>query len=1043
MNAAGKSAMRAMALASVAAWASISVEAQEMPVAASAGGRLRYVADATGNRVPDFSHCGYRGGDEPIPNPAATVYVVPVPGDDGATIQAAIDRVANLSLNENDIRGVVRLGPGRFEVAGDLRITHSGVVLRGSGADPGGTTIVATGKSRRPLLRIGSSGNSPHSTGQAVAVVDDYVPVGATQITLADSSALSAGDRILVVRPSTDEWIDALGARAPGIGWRPGRCDIRWDRVVTSVDGNEITIDAPITTAIDRAYGGATVARIGDLHWPSVIGVENLCLSSEYNPDQPGDEEHSWFGIVAQDVESAWIRLVRFEHFAGGAVLLREGTKWISVEDCLSLDPVSELGGYRRHTFFTQGQQSLFLRCYSRDGRHDFSVGHCAPGPNAFVNCYAANAHADSGPLESWASGVLYDNVRIDGNDLTLGNRWARPPGAGWSAANCVLWQCQAAKVSAYRPPTANNWVLGYWAEPEGNAMIVGQSDFVRPISLFQAQLRDRLGDAAASRVDPLLLDPIASTNPSVAQAQEFVAASVSPARTLRNVIESRMEIAGATSRRTSVKSALPSEALGAGSSHPHLATNKQPIEIVNGWLTIDGRVLTGGHVNPTWWRGTLRPEDAEAFGPSITRFAPGRYDTGLTDELGDVVAGMLQRDQVVYDHHYGLWYDRRRDDHLMVRRATAEVAPPFYEQPFARTGRGKAWDGLSRYDLTRYNSWYWSRLTDFAKLCDEHGRLLMHQHYFQHNILEAGGHWVDCPWRPTNNVNETDFPEPPPFVGDKRIFIARQFYDTTHARRVELHRAYIKHCLQSFASSRNVMHSISAEYTGPEDFTRFWLSEVRRWSEEQVADPLVALSTTKDVQDSLLADEHAAEHVDVIDIRYWCYDRSGEVYAPRGGINLSPRQQLRQSKRDAADFASIARAVREYRLRYPEKAVTYFADRYCRSPRGGWAALMGGGSLAAVPPLPEELERAIPQMLPVEQSDRSMQQLAKGGESYLIHYSGSSTALEVDLPNRPPDGYQLTWIDPQTGKAETGPAVDGGPTTIVVEKPVLWIQGR
>ena len=49
-------------------------------------------------------------------------------------------------------------------------------------------------------------------------------------------------------------------------------------------------------------------------------------------------------------------------------------------------------------------------------GRHDFAVGFCAPGPNAFVQCEAVNALDDSGPLDSWASGVLYDNVRIDGN---------------------------------------------------------------------------------------------------------------------------------------------------------------------------------------------------------------------------------------------------------------------------------------------------------------------------------------------------------------------------------------------------------------------------------------------------------------------------------------------------------------------------------------------------------------------------------------------------------------------------------------------------
>ena len=108
-----------------------------------------------------------------------------------------------------------------------------------------------------------------------------------------------------------------------------------------------------------------------------------------------------------------------------------------------------------------------------------------------------------------------------------------------------------------------------------------------------------------------------------------------------------------------------------------------------------------------------------------------------------------------------------------MVRRSSGEVVPPFYEQPFARSGEGRAWDGLSRYDLTKFNHWYWKRLRDFAALGEQHGFALFHHAYFQHNILEAGAHWADSPWRPANNVNQPGIPEPPPYVGDKRIFLA------------------------------------------------------------------------------------------------------------------------------------------------------------------------------------------------------------------------------------------------------------------------------
>ncbi len=1013
------------------------VLAEQTPVSVGGDGRLAYASDDRGNCIPDFSACGYAAGDRLIPSPQVVFVISPEEGDDGMRIQSALDAIAEVPKDKYGFRGAVLLREGEYQVAGDLRLMASGVVLRGAGAGEGGTTIVATGIDRRPLIRIGrqSLQREDDQLGDPVPLADVYVPVGARRLRLERNVGWKVGDRVLVVRPSTDAWIEALGARATGVGWRAGRCDIRWERRITAIDGAEITLETPITTAIESRFGGGTVQFHSPSDRISNVGVEDLTLRSEFDPSNPRDEEHSWYGVVANNAEELWVRRVRFEHFAGGAVLLREATHRATIEDCLALAPVSEIGGYRRHSFMSLGGSTLFLRCYAEYGIHDFGVGHCAPGPNAFVNCYAAFALGESGPLESWASGVLYDNVRIDGADLWLVNRWGQPAGVGWSAANCVLWQCQAAVIRAFSPPTAQNWVLGYWAEPFGDAVFQGQSDFVSPLSLYQAQVADRLGRTRAEAVGPFLLDPVESTNPTLDQAAKFVANTHQPSQTLRAVIEDRMKTAAAESATTALQ----------GRSIPHRtarsadAPARPELRIVNGWLTLDGRVLTGGHVNPTWWRGTIRPEDALEFGPSITRFAPGRYGEGLTDELEEVADRMVERGQTAYDHHHGLWYDRRRDDHLMVRRADGAVTPPFYEQPFSRTGRGVAWDGLSRYDLARFNPWYWGRLARFAELCDSRGLVLIHQHYFQHNILEAGAHWADCPWRPANNVNDTGLPEPPPYVGDKRIFLADQFYDVSDDRRRRRHEALIRHGLDTLAGSANVLHSIGAEYTGPLEFTEFWLDVVRRWGEEQGRHPFVALATTKDVQDALLANEMSRSIVDVIDIRYWCYDREGGLYAPSGGANLAPRQHFRQMNPKPADAASIARAVREYRTRYPDKAVTYFAGMYCRSDNDGWATLLGGGSLADVPPLPVALAEAIVSMRPTESNDENTLQLAAPNGGLLLYAISGADRFAAELPAEN-DQYRLTWINSETGDASEETRRLAGTVRFEPVQRVLWI---
>jgi hypothetical protein len=719
-----------------------------------------------------------------------------------------------------------------------------------------------------------------------------------------------------------------------------------------------------------------------------------------------------------QNVENAWVRRAQFRHFAGSAVALWENTKSITVEDCIALDPISELGGQRRHIFFTQGQLTLFVRCWSEQGRHDFAVGHCAPGPNAFVNCSAVDALADSGPLESWASGVLYDNVRISGAGLHLKNRWIDPPAAGPAAANCVLWQCQAATMHVERPPTANNWAIGVWAGFSGDGTFAARSDFVKPISLYAGQLRARRGAEAARHIEPGLVDPIGSTNPTLKEAEKFIEQSRQPAQQLIDVIRQRFKTAGDNqSPSNSQSSSLTPDTR-------HL-TPSSPLRLQNGYLTTNSRLLTGGLQQQSFWRGTLRPNDAPELGPAITRFVPGRVGLGFTDDLVDLTDNMRAHHIAAFSHHYGLWYDRRRDDHTMVRQQNGNVAAPFYEQPFARSGRGLAWDGLTKYDLTKFNPWYWRRLHDFARLCDECGLVLIHENYFQHNILEAGAHWADCPWRPANNVNDTGLPEPPSYIGDKRIFMARNFYDVKGNPRLrELHRNYIRQCLDNFADCSNVIQMTSGEYSGPLEFTQFWLDTIIEWQKEKGRDVLVALSAPKNVQDAILEDPARAPRVDIIDIRYWSYTADGSLYAPEGGRNLAPRQHLRQTRQKPARFAQIARAVREYRTRYPDKAVTYYADMNCPSTRDGWAVLMAGGSLPNVK-LPDELAAAIPQMHPADDVVTAKNQWALADDDgiYLIYAEDSDDDLKL-APHIDREKYnsqsletergQLLWLRPR-----------------------------
>jgi len=473
------------------------------PLFKGSNGKLAYTADALGNRIPDFSYAGYMAGEQAIPTAMVKVVVPLTEGDATLRIQSAINYVAKLPLGKDGLRGAVLLEKGIYKVAGTLTITNTGIVLRGSGFANDGTTLLASGLDRIGVIRV--LGKADKKEDAAIKITDEYVPVNAMKFTVADASTFKVGDLISIHRPSTKEWIETLktvefGGGESALGWKPGTRDLHWDRKIISLDGNTITIDAPITTALDSKFGGATVAKYSWNGRISQAGIENIKLQSTYHQENIKDEYHRWNAISMENVQDAWVRQVVFQHFAGSAVYVAESARRITVEDCKSLAPISEIGGERRNTFFTAGQQSLFQRIYAEYGMHDFAVGFCAAGPNVFVQCESKLPFGFSGAIDSWSSGNLFDIVNVDGQALSYLNRGQDGQGAGWAAANSVFWQCSAARVDNYQPPTAQNWAFGTWAQFAGDGYWDMSNEQIQPRSLYYAQLKDRIGNEVDSR---------------------------------------------------------------------------------------------------------------------------------------------------------------------------------------------------------------------------------------------------------------------------------------------------------------------------------------------------------------------------------------------------------------------------------------------------------------------------------------------------------------------------------------------------------------
>ena len=959
----------------------------------------------------DYSYCGYHCSEQPIPVVKAVTYVTPSGQDDAATIQAAIDWVSQQKPDkQTNFRGAVLLGEGTYILTEPLRIRTSGVVLRGSGR--GKTILRKTGYDRGAAIYI--EGTRDVVTKDTFDISD--AKAGSLTINVANSQKLSANSRISILRPSTQEWIDYLDCASFGGGkrmgywaWHPGDIDLRWNRQITAINGNQITLNAPISCSIEQRWGGAKVIVYENKGLISECGVENLSLESDYDHARPLDEDHCWDGIYVAEAENCWVRMVNFQHFAGSAVVIQKSAQQITVEDCISQHPVSEIGGYRRHTFLTFGETTLFQRCYSEHGINDFAVGHTAAGPNAFVQCESYESYGPSGAISSWAPGILFDIVNIDGNDIVFKNWELEKFGAGWSTANSTMWQSTASGLFCYSPDSLNrNYSCGCWGQIQGNGEYTEMNEHVKPYSLFASQLEKRLGRDVSQQCRVLERNTNASSSPTIEEAIKMAEEALKPRQTLKQWIETaHLDVSNES--RESRHSSISRE-----SRH----SSQNTYSITNGWLTKDGILLVGGKHQTPWWNGKAIDASMAKAKPALTRFVPGQEGTGGTDRIDSVIADMQRTHTLLFSQNYGLWTDRRRDDHERIRRKDGDAWAPFYEQPFARTGRVQsdlagsvqgdfaalAWDGMSKYDLTTLNKWYFWRLQQFAKKTEPIGIMLKNQHYFQHNILEAGAHWVDCPWRTANNVNNTPFLEPVNFTGDKRIFTATLFYDVTNPTLRQLHRQYIRQSLDAFKGQPNVIHSIGEEFTGPLHFVQFWLDVIAEWEQEN-GKTLVALAVNKDVQDAILKDPKRSKVVDIIDIEQWFYHNKGE-YAPPGGVNMAQRQYMRKIRTGSARFEDVYRAVSEYRTQFPDKAVVYSAQK---APEMGWAALMAGGSCANIPVKDEALLKTIATMqVDNSQTSKGIYRLY-GSQNELI-YNDSDGVLPVDKK------LKITRIDTKSG---------------------------
>ncbi|TVQ03113.1 MAG: T9SS C-terminal target domain-containing protein [Balneolaceae bacterium] len=474
--------------------------------------KLTYISDRDGNRIPDFSHAGYHGGGVPLPNAPVRITISPVPGDNTQHIQDAINSMRNFPADQNGIRGAVKLNPGVYNINGNLYLNRSGVILRGTGggSDPAQNSIIRVSRDvQGTVLLIGDERVVWHrQAGERVNIVTDFVPVGSRTFEVEDASSFNVGDNVIIRHISTRAWLSAVngGDTAGAPPWEPGFLDIFFNRNITNIEENKISIDAPVYNQLDRRLSQSVMYKPDRRYIVSEVGVENLRIEIQTNG--PMADNHAAHGIIFRGVENGWANNVTVLHFRFTGIGTNTSRN-ITIKNSRALDPHSPLTGERRYNFNTQhfSNNILFSNITSTNGRRDFvSNGTSVASGIVFHNSRSVGAINSSEGHQKWSQALLYDNITFDDAQhyfvLALYNRGNFGSSHGWSSAHSVAWNVNAngRYIFIQKPPTAQNYGIGNQGRVSGSGIfdhpdgyIEGTNLIPNPESLYLAQLEQRL----------------------------------------------------------------------------------------------------------------------------------------------------------------------------------------------------------------------------------------------------------------------------------------------------------------------------------------------------------------------------------------------------------------------------------------------------------------------------------------------------------------------------------------------------------------------
>lgn len=487
-----------------------------------ADGKLAYRTLPAGDRILDFSTAGYLGGGVALPTAPVQAMVTPAGGtaDDTTAIQAAIDKVSALPLTSG-FRGAVVLAAGNFNVKASLAIKASGVVLRGSGSDTNGTSLVMTAGTPFAAISVTGSG-SYAASGSATSMTDAYVPSGAISFGVGDASGFAVGDAVLVHRPVTAAWVALMGmdklvnSSGGAETWLGVGSTIDTDRTIAAISGNTITLDAPLSDSFDAKVlspPGGSINKYAFAGRIANVGVEHLRIVGPAVDIPISMAQYT--GITLESLVDAWVSDVVAED-TQGSFTVNGRAKRVTLDNARATHTVAHTGDMMAD-FSISGTQTLVNRSSSTGtGEWPIVTQGRETGPIVFLN-FTTNQPAGIAPHQRWATGLLADSCKLPNAPsgtpgIAFWDRGTHGSGQGWTIGWGVAWNVSTPYLLMQEPPGSQNWCIGCEGTivthaPAGssvtppNGVFEGLGKAVSPSSLYLAQLCERLGPQALAEI--------------------------------------------------------------------------------------------------------------------------------------------------------------------------------------------------------------------------------------------------------------------------------------------------------------------------------------------------------------------------------------------------------------------------------------------------------------------------------------------------------------------------------------------------------------